>query len=154
MQDAARTSLVSRARAAFGSLLAGMAVLLVVEIIFIIAGMPSYRQLVSQSSSFEPEQRAIADALRQYYQQPGRGYRVPGTTLWLYRQFQSPFLRINSLGLRGPEPTPRREEELRVAMLGGSAVYGWLVAEQDTLPSLLEASLLGHMQGRPVSVAR
>ncbi len=50
-------------------------------------------------------------------------------------------VRVNSLGLRGPELGPKRADEVRVLALGDSLVYGQGVAETETLPSQLERAL-------------
>jgi hypothetical protein len=68
---------------------------------------------------------------------PVRGWEmVPGE---LHYTYQHP-VQVNSLGLRGKELGPR-QDELRVLALGDSLVYGQGVADQDTLPALLEEEL-------------
>lgn len=48
---------------------------------------------------------------------------------------------INSLGLRGPEPSPGTGEERRLLVLGDSMTYGQGVANDQTLPHHLERQL-------------
>ncbi|MCZ6598207.1 MAG: GDSL-type esterase/lipase family protein [Planctomycetota bacterium] len=72
---------------------------------------------------------------------PHRGWEmVPGEAHYTYRHL----VRINAHGLRGPEIPPRAEDgprELRVLALGDSLVYGQGVADDQTLPALLEQRL-------------
>jgi lysophospholipase L1-like esterase len=56
---------------------------------------------------------------------------------------------MNSLGLRGPEPGPKRTGELRVLFLGDSMVAGFEVEQQQTFVALLERELSGRI-GRQV----
>ncbi len=56
---------------------------------------------------------------------------------------------INSLGIRGPEPAPRAERELRLLTLGDSTVYGVLVGD-DQVFSSVAAAWLSDRLGRPV----
>ena len=60
----------------------------------------------------------------------------PGTRL--YRPWQAPGISINSLGLRTRSPSPKLAGEWRVAITGGSAVWGWRVLDQDTIPGRLQ----------------
>lgn len=70
---------------------------------------------------------------------PRLGWRmVPGQDHRTYAHE----VRVNSLGLRGPEiPAEREPDELRVLVLGDSTTYGQGVAEEDTLPAVIEATL-------------
>lgn len=123
-----------------------------VEGVLWLAGMPTWRQLAYQDSTFTAAERTFARFMRRHSQQPGRGYRVPGSSIWLYRPFRAPGYTVNRLGFRGPLPGPRQPHELRVAVLGGSSVYGWLVADDATLPAFLETQLQRMNPGVPVTV--
>lgn len=131
---------------------ATIAAVVFLELVLTIAGLPSYAALVDPAAGFAPADRKIAATLQNEVARPGRGERIPGTILWRYRPGGSEPCRINSLGLRGPEPEPRRPDELRVAVLGGSTVYGWLVAEDAALPAAVERELTIAIPGRPVTV--
>ncbi|MCR9243441.1 MAG: hypothetical protein NXI31_00310 [bacterium] len=50
-------------------------------------------------------------------------------------------LRINSLGMRGPEPRPGADGRPRVLVLGDSIVFGFMCAEEDALPPVLAEEL-------------
>jgi hypothetical protein len=50
-------------------------------------------------------------------------------------------VRVNALGLRGPEVEPKRPGELRVLALGDSLTYGQGVADDETIPAQLERCL-------------
>lgn len=60
-------------------------------------------------------------------------------------------VRLNSLGLRGPEIEPRREDELRVLCLGDSFVFGYGVAAKNTFPAVLDSMLEERLE-RPIVV--
>jgi len=69
---------------------------------------------------------------------PTRGWAmVPGQTHYTYTHE----VRVNSLGLRGPEVGPKEPGERRVLFLGDSLTYGQGVAEEDTVPFALERAL-------------
>lgn len=61
-------------------------------------------------------------------------------------------VRINSLGFRGPEPTPKRPGARRILVLGDSFVSALNVEEKDTFVALLEESLLRESQGTRMDV--
>jgi hypothetical protein len=65
-------------------------------------------------------------------------------------EFETP-IRINSLGLRGPEPAPRTPGSRRVMVLGDSMVVAFEVPWQETFTSLLEERL-SAARGAPVEV--
>ena len=58
---------------------------------------------------------------------------------------------LNRYGYRGPVVSGKAPNELRVAMLGGSTVFGYGVAWDESLPFYLERRLRERLQ-RPVSV--
>jgi lysophospholipase L1-like esterase len=51
---------------------------------------------------------------------------------------------INSLGLRGDEPRPRRSGARRIASFGDSITFGYGVADRETYPYLLDRALAPH----------
>ncbi|MCC6776129.1 MAG: SGNH/GDSL hydrolase family protein [Hyphomicrobiales bacterium] len=57
--------------------------------------------------------------------------------LRLYRPWQGPGIAFNALGLRTAAPTPKAPGEWRIAVSGGSAVWGWRVLDADTIPAQL-----------------
>jgi hypothetical protein len=58
---------------------------------------------------------------------------------------------LNRYGYRGPAVGSKRPGELRVVMLGGSTVFGYGVAWNESVPAYLEEKLRGRVN-RPVSV--
>jgi len=60
-------------------------------------------------------------------------------------------IEINSLGLRGPEPAPRRPGELRVLFLGDSVLAGFEVEQPETFAARLETELRRRFP-QPLSV--
>jgi hypothetical protein len=63
-----------------------------------------------------------------------RGLRV-------YRPWQGDGIFINELGLRTASPTPKSPGEWRVAISGGSTVWGWRVLDADTIPADIQRLL-------------
>jgi lysophospholipase L1-like esterase len=61
--------------------------------------------------------------------------------LRLYRPWTGAGIAINELGLRTAPPTPKQPGEWRIAITGGSAVWGWRVLDADTIPMLLQDAL-------------
>jgi len=114
---------------------------LLFELAFHLVGPPTYWQRMLQYSVFEEADQPVAEWLRNHYQQPGRARRIDGSSFWLYNPIEAPGYTINEAGFRGPLPGPPRESEFRVLLLGGSTVYGWLVADGKTIPAYLEQEL-------------
>lgn len=65
-----------------------------------------------------------------WYWAPG-GFR-------LYRPWQGGGIAFNALGLRTTMPKPKAPGEWRIAVSGGSAVWGWRIADADTIPEQLQ----------------
>ena len=65
----------------------------------------------------------------------------------LYRPWQGDGITLNTLGLRTAMPTPKAPGEWRIAVTGGSAVWGWRVLDADTIPARLQDAL--HRTGHP-----
>ena len=63
---------------------------------------------------------------------------IPADPGWrLYRPRNGDGIFINELGLRTAAPRPKSTGEWRVAISGGSAVWGWPVLDTDTLPEYI-----------------
>ena len=58
---------------------------------------------------------------------------------------------LNRHGYRGPVVGRKQRDEFRVVMLGGSTVFGYGVAWNESVPAYLEGTLRGRLK-RPVSV--
>lgn len=72
---------------------------------------------------------------------PTRGWEmIPGQTHFTYTHE----VRVNSLGLRGPEPSPPQPGERRVLLVGDSLIYGQGVAEDQTVSAHLERLAPGN----------
>jgi hypothetical protein len=56
----------------------------------------------------------------------------------LYRPWQAPGVLINADGLRTQPRTPKAAGEWRIAVTGGSAVWGWRMLDPDTIPGQLQ----------------
>jgi hypothetical protein len=76
-----------------------------------------------------------------------RGWEmIPAQTHYTYDHE----VRVNSLGLRGPEPAPPQPGERRVLLVGDSLIYGQGVAEEQTVSAHL--ARLGEATGEAWSV--
>jgi len=81
------------------------------------------------------------DAVRSYLKATQFRLR-PYTVFGLIPGYRSDTVNINSLGLRGPEIVEKREGSLRIAVIGGSAVFGGEVPDDNkTFCKLLEKDL-------------
>jgi lysophospholipase L1-like esterase len=89
------------------------------------------------------------DPLLGWSHEPGAEGTYVGPRPWPI-EFRAP-VRINSLGLRGPELAPLPPGGARVLLLGDSVVVGFEVAYEDTFGALLETRLAGAL-GFPVQV--
>lgn len=69
------------------------------------------------------------------------GRHVMKDGLLLYRPWQGDGISFNELGLRTALPTPKKAGERRIAVVGGSAAFGWHVLDADTIPVLLQEIL-------------
>jgi lysophospholipase L1-like esterase len=69
---------------------------------------------------------------------------VPANPGWrLYRPRNGDGIFVNDLGLRTAAPTAKSAGEWRVAISGGSSVWGWRVLDADTIPGNVQR-LLQH----------
>jgi lysophospholipase L1-like esterase len=59
----------------------------------------------------------------------------------LYAPWQGQGIAINELGLRTASPRPKRPGEWRIAVTGGSTVWGSYIRDADTIPVQLSATL-------------
>lgn len=64
----------------------------------------------------------------------------------VYRPWSGNGVTVNALGLRTSLPQPKRAGGWRVAVVGGSETFGFRLADDDTIPALLQAALrrAGH----------
>ncbi len=90
-----------------------------------------------------------ADPLLGWSHEPGAAGTFVGPDPWPI-EFEAP-VRINSLGLRGPEVEPPPPGGLRVLLLGDSMVAGFEVPYRETFGARLEARLARQF-GAPVQV--
>jgi lysophospholipase L1-like esterase len=67
---------------------------------------------------------------------------VPASPGWrLYKPWNRDGVFVNDLGLRTAAPTPKSAGEWRVAISGGSTVWGWRVLDADTIPVIVQRLL-------------
>jgi hypothetical protein len=76
---------------------------------------------------------------------PGASHFAPDKGGFVvYRPWSGNGVTINELGLRTPSPTPKAPGEYRVAVSGGSNVWGFRLGDDDTIPAMLQAALRRH----------
>ena len=72
----------------------------------------------------------------------GDARTAPANPGWrLYRPHNADGIFINELGLRTAMPTAKSAGEWRVAISGGSTVFGWRVLDVDTIPENIQRLL-------------
>ena len=128
------------------ALLAGSLLLVVglFEVGLRLAGYQAIYEVYSKPSIFWTH-----DPLLGWRHEPGASGTYVGPRPWPV-EFRTP-IRINRLGLRGPELTELPPEGLRVLLLGDSFVAGFEVAWDQTFPVLIERELSRRL-ARPVQV--
>jgi len=109
-----------------------------------VAGYEPIYQVYSHPEVFWRE-----DPLLGWSHEPGSTGVYVGPRPWPV-EYEAP-VRINSLGLRGPELAPLPEAGARVLLLGDSVTAGFEVPFEETFGARLEA-LLGAELGSPVQV--
>ncbi len=116
----------------------------VLEIGFRLAGFGAIYDLYSKPSVLWRH-----DDLLGWAYEPSASVQYVGPRPWPV-EFSNP-VRINSLGLRGPELAPRGDGELRVLVSGDSLVAGFEVSYPETFTALLQEELSRRL-GRVVAV--
>jgi lysophospholipase L1-like esterase len=116
----------------------------VLEIGFRLAGFGAIYDLYSKPSVLWRH-----DDLLGWAYEPSSSVQYVGPRPWPV-EFSNP-VRINSLGLRGPELSPRGDGELRVLVSGDSLVAGFEVSYPETFTALLQEELSRRL-GRAVAV--
>ncbi|MEF2070672.1 SGNH/GDSL hydrolase family protein [Consotaella aegiceratis] len=115
-------------RSALWALVGIVAALAVGEIVLRVA--------TADQKSYVIEMWRYARTLKRVSDDPAIGHEhIPGKEARL----EGVDVRINSLGLRGPEPSSDPQE--RIALIGDSITFGWGVPEERTLSSQLAALL-------------
>lgn len=88
------------------------------------------------------------------YSETGRA--VPGLTPGFSGRLQrtdfDAAFTVNSLGFRGPEPRPRRDNTVRIVALGDSQTFGFGVEDDETFAVHLEGLLKAELPGLDVQV--
>jgi hypothetical protein len=116
----------------------------VLEIGFRLAGFGAIYDIYSKPSVLWRH-----DDLLGWAHEPNSSVEYVGPRPWPV-EFSSP-VRINSLGLRGPELSARGDGELRVLVTGDSLVAGFEVSYPETFTALLQEELSRRL-GRAVAV--
>jgi hypothetical protein len=73
---------------------------------------------------------------------PGASHFAPEKDSFVvYRPWSGNGVTINELGLRTAPPTPKLPGQHHIAVSGGSNVWGFRIADDDTIPAMLQAAL-------------
>ncbi|MCK5808379.1 SGNH/GDSL hydrolase family protein [bacterium] len=68
-------------------------------------------------------------------------YSLPGTKLYLHKPFKSKLYNINSLRFRGKEVSKKEKNEVRIALIGDSNIWGMMAPDSMTIPAQIEQEL-------------
>jgi lysophospholipase L1-like esterase len=131
-----------RARRVFYHLLAWTFPIVVLAVLEWVAGATHLASRIApfeDLSLFDHKGRWPAHLLSEARWAPmDRGVRV-------YRPWRGDGIFINELGLRTASPAPKAAGEWRIAISGGSTVWGWRVLDADTVPAGVQRLLKpGH----------
>ena len=107
------------------------------------------RSLISDFYQRQAAQRMAAGEATPLVEDESRGWALPPSKTLIQGDITC---RINSLGMRGPEPAAKGEQEIRLLALGDSSVFGFGVMEKDVFV-VQAASSLADTLGTPVSWA-
>lgn len=108
----------------------------------------SARKMVSGNNpqkDVQGDDKGTIDSVLDWSRAKDHGIRLyPNVTAHIHNHLlskQDVTLRVNSIGLRGPEVPPRRPGQFRILMMGDSITFGDYVDEPSTIPGLLEEEL-------------
>jgi hypothetical protein len=102
------------------------------------AGEAVLRLKNSSQENYVIEMWRYAKELKVVSQDPALGHvHTPNSSA----QLQNIEVKINSLGMRGPEPDLKDPGRTNVLLLGSSITLGWGVSEDETMRSRLESKL-------------
>ena len=77
---------------------------------------------------------------------------IPGTVVFRYKKARRDSFNFNSFGFRGEEPQKKDENEYRIGVFGDSRVLGFYLAEEDTIPFILQKRLRSEFPDRKITV--
>ncbi len=77
---------------------------------------------------------------------------IPGTVVFRYKKARRDSFNFNSFGFRGEEPQKKEENEYRIGVYGDSRVLGFYLAEENTIPFILQKRLRAEFPDRKITV--
>lgn len=77
---------------------------------------------------------------------------VPGTLIYRYKKARTESFNFNSFGFRGEEPQKKEENEYRIGVFGDSRIIGIYLAEENTIPFILQKRLRDEFPDRKFTV--
>ena len=105
------------------------------------------------SLSFSEEEMKTAIKLREEEATIGsRAVAVPGTIIYRYKKARTESLNFNTFGFRGEEPKKKEANEYRIGVFGDSRVAGVYLAEENTLPGILQKRLQAEFPNKKFTV--
>jgi len=77
---------------------------------------------------------------------------IPGTLIYRYKKADTESFSFNSFGFRGGEPSKKVENEYRIGVFGDSRVLGIYLAEENTIPFILQERLRKEFPQKKITV--
>lgn len=77
---------------------------------------------------------------------------VPGTLIYRYKKAETESFSFNSFGFRGREPSKKGENEYRIGVFGCSKVLGIYLAEENTIPFIIQQKVQREFPQKKITV--
>lgn len=77
---------------------------------------------------------------------------VPGTLIYRYKKARTESFNFNSFGFRGEEPQKKEKNEYRIGVFGDSRIIGIYLAEENTVPFILQKRLQKEFPDKKITV--
>lgn len=77
---------------------------------------------------------------------------IPGTLIYRYKKGRTDSFSFNSFGFRGEEPSEKEPGEYRIGVFGDSRILGIYLAEENTVPFILQQRLQKEFPQKKITV--
>ncbi len=77
---------------------------------------------------------------------------IPGTIIYRYKKARTESFNFNSFGFRGEEPQKKEKNEYRIGLFGDSRILGIYLAEENTIPFVVQKRLQKEFPDRKITV--
>lgn len=81
-----------------------------------------------------------------------RAVGIPGTVIYRYKKVRTESFNFNSFGFRGEEPQKKEKNEYRIGLFGDSRILGIYIAEENTIPFVVQKRLQEEFPNRKITV--